>query len=261
MNPLLLTAVHYRINALYEVQYRVNFFIQVVHTILQTATGLVAIALVFSHTTDLGGWNRSELLAIMGVHLMVGGFVATFVRPSMSDLMFGIAEGDFDFVLVKPRDPQLIVSIRKIAVWHLSDVAVGLGVVIWAVGESDTTIDVLDVTAFGVLISCGVAIMYALWLTLTATSFRIIRVDEITQLIDGLYQTARWPVAIYPAWLRGVLTFIVPLAFAVTVPAEAVTDRLAIRTMVIAVVVASAAFMAARLFFLRQIKSYSGASA
>lgn len=45
-------------------------------------------------------------------------------------------------------------------------------------------------------------------------------------MLDGICQAGRWPVGIYPIWLRMGLTFIVPLAFAVTVPAEAVSGRL-----------------------------------
>ena len=97
-----------------------------------------------------------------------------------------------DFVLVKPRDPQLMVSIRRVAIWHLTDVAVGLGVVVWAIRESPVTVAFLDVIAFGVMIACGVTIMYSVWLAMTASSFRLIRIDEITQLIDGLHQTGRW---------------------------------------------------------------------
>ena len=46
------------------------------------------------------------------------------------------------------------------------------------------------------------------------------------ELFDGIFQTGRWPVGIYPGWLRYSVTFLVPVAFAVTVPAEAVTSRL-----------------------------------
>ena len=33
-------------------------------------------------------------------------------------------------------------------------------------------------------------------------------------------------MTVYPGWLRGTLTFLVPVAFAVTLPAESLTDRL-----------------------------------
>ncbi len=76
-----------------------------------------------------------------------------------------------------------------------------------------------------------------------------------------LYQTGRWPVGIYPAWMRFGLTFIIPVAFAVTVPAEALTHRLTLQTMLLALGVTAAAMIAARKFWHYGLKNYSGASA
>ena len=46
-----------RIGVMNEAQYRANFFIQLVQSLLTIATGLTALALVFSHTAELGGWK------------------------------------------------------------------------------------------------------------------------------------------------------------------------------------------------------------
>ena len=54
------------------------------------------------------------------------------------------------------------------------------------------------------------------------------------ELFDGVFQTGRWPVGIYPGWLRYSVTFLVPIAFAVTVPAQAVTSRLEWQTLALA---------------------------
>jgi len=37
---------------------------------------------------------------------------------------------------------------------------------------------------------------------------------------------ARWPITIYPGWLKSALTFLVPVAFAVTVPSQALVGRM-----------------------------------
>ena len=260
MNAARLAILHYKVAMMYEAQYRVNFFVQIVHSLVQLATGLIAIALVFQYTSDLGGWTRPELLAIMGVHILLGGIVATFVQPAMREVMHQVAQGEFDYVLVRPVDPQFMVSIRKIAIWHLTDVVVGALVILWALTEIGGAAGWFGAIGFVVTISCGAVIMYSLWLAMTSTSFKLVRVSEITQLIDGLYQTGRWPVGIYPGWLRGVLTFVVPLAFAVTVPAGALTDRLTGPTLAGAVVAAVIAFIATRLVWKWQLRNYSGAS-
>ena len=72
----------------------------------------------------------------------------------------------------------------------------------------------------------GGLLIYSFWMMLTTAAFWIVRIDEISELFQGVYAAGRYPVGIYPGWLRLGLTFLVPVAFAVTVPAEALTGRL-----------------------------------
>jgi ABC-2 type transport system permease protein len=57
------------------------------------------------------------------------------------------------------------------------------------------------------------------------------------------------------------MTYLVPIGFAITVPAEAVTSRLAWHTLVTALVFAAALFVFARWFWRFGLRHYSGASA
>ena len=43
-----------------ELQYRVNFALQILQSLLALATGLVVLALVYSHTTELNGWSQTR---------------------------------------------------------------------------------------------------------------------------------------------------------------------------------------------------------
>ena len=61
--------------------------------------------------------------------------------------------------------------------------------------------------------------------------------QHVVDLFDGVFMTGRFPVGIYPSWLRYSVTFLVPIAFAVTVPAEALTARLGWQTLVFAAAV------------------------
>ena len=61
------SGAYLRIGISNELQYRVNFFIQILQSLIALAVGLIGLALVFNHTTDLDGWSQPELLAVMGV--------------------------------------------------------------------------------------------------------------------------------------------------------------------------------------------------
>ena len=68
-------------------------------------------------------------------------------------------------------------------------------------------------------------------------------------------------MTIYPGWLQMILTFLVPITFAVTVPAEALTGRLTLQTLLLAIGVAAGLFLIARRFWQFGIRFYAGASA
>ena len=76
-----------------------------------------------------------------------------------------------------------------------------------------------------------------------------------------MYIAGRWPVNIYPGWLRWLLTLVVPIAFAVTVPAEAVSGKLPTETLVLAVIMTGGLLWISRRFWLFGLKHYRGASA
>ena len=83
----------------------------------------------------------------------------------------------------------------------------------------------------------------------------------MVNLFQGVYAAGRWPVGIYPNWLRSTLTFLVPVAFAVTIPAEALTGRLTPLTLTGAAVLTIFFTLLARGVWMLGVRNYSGASA
>ncbi len=261
MNMLRLMWLFFRVGVMNELQYRINFFIQLFQSLVALGTGLVALNLVFSHTTSLAGWSRPDLLAVMGVHILMGGLIQAIIQPNMEQLMADVQEGSLDYALIKPEDAQLIVSVRQIRIWQLVDVVLGLIVLSVAVFELQGSIGIVEALGFALALLLGGLMIYSFWLILTSTAFWVVRIHEIVNLFQGVYQAGRWPVGIYPTWLQAGLTFLVPVAFAVTVPAEALTGRLTPLTLLGALALAVLLLALARFIWRRGLRAYSGASA
>lgn len=261
MTLLRLAAVFFRVGILNELQYRVNFFLQLLQSLIALATGLIGLSLVFSHTQALAGWGRSELLAVMGVHILMGGFIRALIQPNMERLMADVREGTLDYALTKPADAQALISVREMRLWQFVDVVIGLVVLGVAVVELRSVFGLWQALAFIAALLCGGVMVYTFWLMLTTTAFWVVRVDEMVNLFEGVYAAGRWPVGVYPGWLRSGLTFLVPVAFAVTVPAEALTGRLTPATLLGAFALALALLVISRWVWRTGLKQYSGASA
>ena len=259
--PARLAGLHIKIGTLNELQYRANFWIQLVNSTIGLGVALVAIAVVYGQTDSLQGWAQPELLAVMGVHLMIGGFLRTFVNPNMWNLLSDVQEGTLDYTLTRPADSQLLVSVRQVSIWNVIDILLGVAVVSYAVNQMSSNIGWSHAGAFVVAVSCGALTIYSIWLAAASMAFKTIRIDNLMQLLNGIYEAGRWPVGIYPFWLRSSLTIIIPLAFAITIPAEIISDRVNWWWMLAGVGVAALALTASRLVWRWGVKNYSGASA
>jgi ABC-2 type transport system permease protein len=251
----------FQINLLNELQYRANFFMQLFNSLLELGFGLVGLAIVFYHTEHLAGWSQAELLAVLGVYLIITGFTRVVIQPNMMRLMSDIHRGNLDFMLIKPVDAQFLVSVWQVEFWKLLDIMLGTGVLAFAVFQLGTVVGILQALVFGLMLLCGGLIVYSFWLLLTCTAFWFIQIWGILQLFESIYQAGRWPVTIYPTWLRLVLTFVVPVAFAVTIPSQALTDRLNLPTLILTLGLAVIFLTASRLFWKVGVRRYSGASA
>lgn len=256
-----LIGLFFKLSILNELQYRVNFFVQIFQSILALIVALGGLLVVFDHTETLNGWTPPELLSVVGVYFLIGGVINTLIQPSMQKLMEDVRQGTLDFTLVKPVETQLIISIRQVQIWKLVDVGIGLVVLGIGLSQQGITVGLAEAAAFLLLLFLGMLIVYSFWLMLATCAFWFVRVDDILVIFQSMYEAGRWPVRIYPAWLQFVLTFLVPVAFAVTVPVEALTGRLTVNTFLAALALTAFMLTASRLFWKVGIRHYSGASA
>ena len=148
------------------------------------------------------------------------------IQPNMQRLMEEVRDGKLDFALTKPEDSQVLVSVRDVRIWRIVDIVAGAAVLAYGVAGLDAGVGAVDSLLFVALLAVGALMIYCFWLLISTLAFWIVNVWEIAELFEGVYQTGRFPITIYPVWLRFGVTFLVPIAFAITVPAEAVTSRL-----------------------------------
>jgi viologen exporter family transport system permease protein len=261
MTTLRIALLHLRVGVMTDLQYRVNFALQVLQSLLQLTVGLVVLALVYSHTTELNGWSQSELLAVLGVQIVVGGFIRALIQPNMMRLTEEVRDGKLDHALTKPVDAQLLVSVRQVEIWQAVDVLAGAAVIAVALVRLEGNLGPLDVLGFAVALVFGAVLLYCFWMLLATLAFWVVNLWHLPDLFEGVFQTGRWPVGIYPTWLRFGVTFLVPIAFAVTVPAEAVTARLEWQTLAFAAGLALVFFAVTRWFWRFGLRNYTGASA
>ena len=107
----------------------------------------------------------------------------------------------------------------------------------------------------------GMAIFYALWIALMAFTFWFIKFDNNVTILQALIEAGRYPATVYPPWLRLIVTFVVPIALATTVPVQALRGELHFWQIAAFLLVAVVVVALALRIWRAGLRRYSGASA
>ncbi len=241
-----------------ELEYRFNFVLASL-TSLGGLVGSLFVGFLFYQTGyTFPGWSWEEALIVLGVFTTLQGFSATFLAPNLSQIVKQVQEGTLDFVLLKPISSQFWLSARTVSPWGLPDLLFGLGMICYAGSR-------LNVAPIAYLFATiplvfGFMSLYSLWFMLGATSIWFVKIYNVTEVLRGLLEAGRFPMAAYPVAFRFFFTFVVPVAFLTTVPAEALLGRVAIGWIVGAGGLAIALLIFSNVFWRFALRFYTSAS-
>ena len=241
-----------------ELEYRLNFAIATVTSIANLIGSLFGLSLFYRNGYTFDGWNWQEATIVLGLFTLLQGFSATFLVPNLNSIVKQVEQGTLDFVLLKPISSQFWLSTKTISPWGLPDLLFGIILILYAGNQ-------LGLAWSGYLASLiplgfGVVILYSLWFMLGATSIWFVKVYNVTEVLRGLLEAGRYPMVAYPAIYRFFFTFVVPVAFLTTVPAQAMLDRSELTWILGAAVLAIALFLFSIFFWRFALRFYTSAS-
>ena len=78
--------------------------------------------------------------------------------------------------------------------------------------------------------------------------------------MKALLEQGRYPATVYPVWLRIIVTFIIPIAVATTIPLQALRGELTTVQILTFILVSIISFIVATRVWKAGLKQYSGAS-
>jgi len=225
MRYVKLAGVQLRVSAAAAMQYRANFLIEGVMTAVYIALTLLPLGVLFGGRSEVAGWDLPSALIVMAYFIGVHAVIEGIVSPSLVDLVERIRNGAFDYVLLKPVDAQFMVSASRYEPWKIIDLLGAIALAVYAFSLRGAPPAPADLAAGIVLFAAGVLATYSLWLVCAATSFWVVRLDNLVYLLGSIFDVARWPVQVFRGVWRLVFTFVIPVALMTTFPAMALLGK------------------------------------
>lgn len=255
-----LLLVFYKTSIQTDMEYRADFFTRIGASLLGLVTSAGSLSLAFQYTPSIAGWSFPQVMVLLAVYYLMDGLVEMFFGPNMREIMSQVQQGTLDFVLIKPVNSQFLATFRKLNIWRIGNVLIGIGLSVYAVKGLALEVGPAEAGSFAVALVCGLAVIYSVWLALVTLTFWFIRLDNVEQILWQAMETGRFPVDIYPRWLKMALTYVVPVVFIISVPAQALAGRLSPGGLAVAVAIAAGTVAASAAFWKLGLRHYGGAS-
>ncbi|MBW4684196.1 MAG: ABC transporter permease [Komarekiella atlantica HA4396-MV6] len=241
-----------------ELEYRVNFLIATLSSLGSLAGSLFGLFLFYRTGYTFSGWSWEAALVVLGIFTLLQGFSATFLAPNLNRIVRHVQEGTLDFVLLKPIRSQFWLSTHTLSPWGLPDLVFGCIIIGYAGERLGIGID--DYMLSLVPLLFGLVILYSLWFMLGAMSIWFVKIYNVTEVLRGLLEAGRYPIAAYPSAYRFFFTFVMPVAFLTTVPAEAMLGRGQTTWLIGAAILALVLFLFSTWFWRFALRFYTSAS-
>ncbi|HEU5315424.1 MAG TPA: ABC-2 family transporter protein [Chloroflexota bacterium] len=211
----------FRLALMRQTEYRANLALALVRSFSELALLVVTYVVFYRFADEVAGWTADEALLLLGVYWIFDGVWTALFTSGLTRLAALIQYGELDLVLLRPASSQFLVSCRLVNVYELLKVVTGVAVVVYAGGRAGVVWSPVAVSSALVVGACGLAVMYALRFCVVACTFWVIQISELYTLVSTFHSAARFPVQFFQRPVRDVLTYVIPVAFATTFPAQA----------------------------------------
>lgn len=243
-----------------EMEFRANFLAKVAQNLIWVLTFSLLLEVIFRNTTSVRGWTKAETYLLAATCFIVEGVVGAFLSASTVEIPQKVRQGALDFDIVKPIDSQFLACARKFNFDQLGTLVAGIFIALVASRAANIELTFAGLLGYFVLVVSACVIYGSFLLMLMTTAVWLIRVDNLWVLGDLAIALARYPIDIFGAVAKALLTFVVPLAFLASIPVRALSGVPEALWVGLSIAWAVAFFLAARWFWRFALRYYTSAS-
>lgn len=206
-------------------EYRANVLLHILAKLLWTALTLIFFEVIYLHTDEIVGWSKSEVLILFGTFLVVRALFAALFYDGPSTLPELIQTGRLDLLLTKPVSSQFAISVCETDVGDLARLFLGVFLVLRSSSDIGIAVGIGQTIVYLLLIPASLMIFYSLYFMVLTTSIWLVRLNNAGEVINTTIFLGKVPVSVFPKVASFILTFIIPVAFASTVPAQVLLNN------------------------------------
>jgi len=180
---------------------------------------------IFKHTDALAGYTLPEVALFFLTFNIIDILAQLFFR-GIYGVRSLIREGDFDYFLIQPANVLFRVAFHTVDFLDVVTILPVFYITSYVLRQIPGGLSAGRLVEYGFLLLNGMVIAFAIHIAVAGLAVLTQELENTIWIYRDLMTLGRFPSDIYDAPMRGILTFIVPVAVMVSFPAKAYLGKL-----------------------------------
>lgn len=212
---LALTSINFKL----ELEYRSVIFGGIILSAINLLITLFFINIYFSMTKSIFDWSREQVFLLTGLFKVFESTYRILFIKGVQRIPEMVTQGNLDLLLTKPVASQFLASFRYIKPFEFFTLLPGLILTIYAMSLLDTIIfSNIILLIIGLIL--GLLTFYGIHIMIATFVFWMGSFGSFTDLYYVITAPLAVPIDFFGKKLTFLFTFIIPLAFMVTIPVK-----------------------------------------
>lgn len=208
-------------------------------------------------SNNLAGYNSNQVIFFFMTFMVIDTTAQFFFREVYRFRTY-VVSGDFDLILAKPMSALFRVLMGGADVIDLITLPPLYFATVYVGNLLSPTL--YQIFIYLLLLVAGLLITTAFHIIVLSFGIITFEVDHSIMIYRDISAMGRFPIDIYKEPLKGMLTYFIPVAIMVTLPAKAFMGLATFRSMVAALIIAILLIFIANNFWNLALKKYTSAS-
>ncbi len=241
-----------------RLEYKKDTFISIFSFFISNVCSILSIYFILSAIPSLEGWSIAEIGFLYGFSMLPVAFDHLFSDDLWNIAYYKVKSGEMDQKFLRPVPVLFQVLAETFQPEGFGEMIVGIIMLIICGNIVNVTWTFPFILLLIIATIFGALIITSLKIATSSLAFRFKKSGPLLQIVYGFISYTKYPIKIYPKFIRIILTGIFPFALVISYPMEAIMFNLynPFLLMIIIILVAVTFLILSILFWNFNIKCY-----
>jgi ABC-2 type transport system permease protein len=209
-----------RYSIIRTMMFRGDFFVWSLVELFWMGVNLMLVSVIYRHTDSIAGWNKYEMILLVGTSMLIQRFLMGFFWSSIYEMGRNVRTGNFDFFLAQPGNVMFMATTRKLDPDGLVNSLIAIAVVVYAVRQLGLHPGVVQIAVYFFLVLCGLAIHYSILVLSTSLVFWLTSAQGVEGGYFTLMEFSRLPREAFRGVTNMLFVWMLPVVVVSNAPAR-----------------------------------------